>query len=283
MNFLFIGLNLIGALLIVLAGHIKSQHSKKKLKQPSDAKRDTSIFVHWTFLSLALAIIGTLLNIFAGELKSHQSQIQFKRDLDVTKTELIQKNQKIEELNNFILSSITGGDSYCYVQTPIDMSGFLNFSLVHVGKFPLYDVNVIIHDMSKRGELAQAMGIPTKGSFTRGELDELQKQRDLIGESIKLLEEDVISRHNWPSFPPGSIAMPFLRCRLPVDKQEQQYLVKIYARNGTITQPIRFIRVAGQWEMSMRVQKYDSLKLKFTELRNKLHPNVPLKETYAGE
>ena len=147
----------------------------------------------------------------------------------------------------------------------------------------MYDVNVIIHDMSKRSELVKAMGIPTKGTFTRDELDELQKHHDLLGESFKLLEQDVIFRHNWPSFPLGSIAMAIFRVRLPVDKQEQQYLVKIYARNGTITQPIRFLKVKGEWEMSTRVQKYDNVKLKFTELRNRLHPDVPLKGTYAGE
>lgn len=190
-------------------------------------------------------------------------------------------SREIKKLNNLILSSITGGDSYCYIETRFDMSGFVNFSLKHVGKFPLYDVDVIIHDISKRSELMKAMQIPR--TSTRQELNQLQKHRDLIGESIRVLQEDVILSSNWRSFPPGSMTMPFLRVRLPLDKQEQQYLVKIYARNGAITQPIKFLKVAGDWHMSTRVQNYDNVKLKFTELRNQLDPDVPLKETYAGE
>jgi amino acid transporter len=187
-----------------------------------------------------------------------------------------------ETFERKVQGNITGGDSYCYVETHFDMH-FYDFSLIHVGEFPLYDVNVEIHDMSKRSELMKARRIPTKGTFTRDELNELHKHRDLVGESFELLEQDVIFRHNWPSFPPGSITMPILRVKLPIEKQAQQYLVKIYARNGTITQPIRFLKVKGKWEMSTRVQKYDNVKLKFTELRNRLHPDVPLKETYAGE
>jgi hypothetical protein len=214
--------------------------------------------------------------ITKGELARTKAELYKRTD------DLLTKSGKIEQLNDFILSSITGGDSYCYVRSSLDMSGFVNFSLEHIGKFPLHNVGVVIHDLAKRSELAKVVGLPVQGSLTRVQLDELQKERDLIGESLSLLEKDVIFRHNWPSFPPGSIIIPFFRTKLPVNNEEQQYLVKISASNGTTTQPIRLRKIKGEWKTSTRVQKYDNLKLKFMELRSEIDPDVPLK-AYAGE
>lgn len=181
-----------------------------------------------------------------------------------------------------VQGNLIGGNSYCFVESHFDEHGVVNFSLKHEGEYPLYDLTVLIRDRSKFAELVKALGIHNK-NFTNDEWTQLQKKRDLIGEFIDVQKKAVIYQHTWPSLPPAAIVMPILRVNLPHNKDEQQYLVKIYARNGTITQPIKFLKVDGKWEMSTRIQKYNNLENKLIELSNRLHPKVPLEETYAGE
>jgi len=190
----------------------------------------------------------------------------------------IQSN-KFEDL---VRGQLTGGDSFCYIQTHFDSYGMVNFSLQQEGEYPLYDVNVIIRDITKRNELVEKLGIHDR-EFTDEEWKKLQKERDLVGEFLAIQNQSKIYSAQWPTLPPKAIVPAMLRIKLPIDKDEQKYLAKMYARNGTFTQPIIFRKVDGKWEMSMRVQKFVNAKTGVIELKNDLHPAVPLPEQYAGE
>jgi len=133
----FIALSIVGSLFAFIAGRYTTKDPKQGYKN--------------LFKPLLLFLVGTIFSITAGELNSHQSQAVLKKDLKALKTELGGKNDKIEELNKFILSSITGGDSYCFFQvgslSPDNSTGLL--VLNHKGQYPIHDIQVRIADMQK--------------------------------------------------------------------------------------------------------------------------------------
>lgn len=186
------------------------------------------------------------------------------------------------ELNEYTANAVTGGDSYCYLLTHFDFYGIVNWSLQHEGDYPLYDINVRIIDLTKRSKLFKKSPFNRPNLF-KEEWNKLQKGHDFIGEMLMAQRQSIIYTNQLPTLSPGAIVMPLVRFELPKNQDEQQYLVKIYARNGTITQPIKFRKVGGNWEMSMRVQKFDSKTRKIVELQKVLHPEVPLADVYAGE
>jgi hypothetical protein len=71
------------------------------------------MIMNW--LPYILIVVGAILPAVGGFWLSHISTREVKHELQTVKTELTTRNDKIQELNNFILSSITGGDSFCYV------------------------------------------------------------------------------------------------------------------------------------------------------------------------
>ena len=247
------------------------------------------------FLGIGIAGIGALWSAFQDR-ESQRGIIELQREIIDSQGEIVDSQRKsidsqrknielqreIIESQRQIIDNITGGDSYCYVEVALDPHGLRNFFIKHVGEYIVYDVTVIVYDQSKRKELAEEMGGFGHG-LTSEEYNRFIQERDVIGNAFTLIRRSEICKRTWPSLPPGSIAEPILRVELPDNKQEQRYLVKIYARNGIITQPIKFLKVNGKWEMSMRVQRHDNIKQETIELRNALHPDVPLEEGFAGE
>lgn len=227
-SFLFIGLTLIGSLLIVYAGHVKSQHSSEGPQKPSDDKRKKFTFLHWSFLSLMLAVIGTVLNIFAGELKSQHSQTKLKKDLFAVKKELNEKSQKIEELSNFILSNITGGDSFCYFA----ISGFSRDNsvglllLTHSGQYPLHQVEARIADLDK---LERVTPDSTIDDFLKEQ--EILQIGTLAPNFSKLFSKKVLLR----------------------GRTKLRWNIFITAQNGSLTQKLRMNLIKGRWQTATRV------------------------------
>jgi len=103
------------------------------------------------WLPYILIVIGVILSTLGGFWLSHISTRQLKHQLDTVKTELTTRNDKIQELNNFILSSITGGDSFCYLDIiPLrETKDKARLVVRHKGQYPLYDLNIIISDYDK--------------------------------------------------------------------------------------------------------------------------------------
>lgn len=181
-----------------------------------------------------------------------------KTDLALTRAELSKRNDqlmakssKIEELNAFTLSSVTGGDSYCYLLPMLDeMSGKERFLLKHEGKYPVYDVQVRIIDQTMLTQLPFDKLLP-KGDIPKVEWEKLLKKRDLWQES-NILRSQAETLVTLATLTPGTGF--FIEGRkIPEDAVKQEYLVQIFARNGKISQVIKHMKVGGHWKTSMRV------------------------------
>lgn len=204
-----------------------------------------------------------------------------KTDLSITREalykrtdELVAKNGRIEELNNFILSSVTGGDSYCYLLPMLDeISGTERFILKHEGKYPVYDIQVRIIDQTMLAQLPFDKLYP-KGSISKDEWEKITKKRDLWRE-FNILNSQAETLVDLATLTPGTtffIEGP----RIQESAQKQEYLIDIFARNGKISQVIKHMKVSGRWKTSMRVTLTGNEGKGARVVQEWLNPEVPL-------
>jgi hypothetical protein len=247
-----------------------------------------------TWVGIVLIAAGTIFTIFGQQvINDRSSSVISEKTTKIEKlanknielseevTSLAKKNA---EMNETLRKYVTGGEAYCFINTYFEVGhkdNLVSFSLAHKGSFPLYDVDLIVYDVSKRSDLTAKMKIHK--NHTEEEWATLQKERDVIGEFYAIRQQTIVFKHHFPTIAVGATFMPIYRFELPNDRNEQKYLVKIYARNGATTQPIHFLKVKDKWRMSMRVQQYDNEKHHVVELENDLDPDVSLSEDYAGE
>lgn len=52
-----------------------------------------------------------------------------------------------------ILDSVTGGDSYCYINPLTESSGWTTFMLMPMGDYPVYDISVKVLNLTKLTKL----------------------------------------------------------------------------------------------------------------------------------
>jgi hypothetical protein len=57
--------------------------------------------------------------------------------------------QRVAELNEYIASSITGGNSFAYIGFPLVAPSTYGLTIIHQGKYPLYDLGIRIVDLAK--------------------------------------------------------------------------------------------------------------------------------------
>ncbi|VBM56247.1 Uncharacterised protein [Burkholderia pseudomallei] len=127
------------------------------------------------------------------------------------------RNEKIIELSEKLRDAMTGGDSFCYGYPYMLSSGQFQWSFVHSGKEPLYDVQVRICDRRKRIHSA-SMNLQLGTLFP--------------------------GRAHSYGMQPGSIDV-----RTPV----QAFNLFFVARNGSWTQEIRWIEKPGVQATANRV------------------------------
>lgn len=165
--------------------------------------------------------------------------------------EIVDKSNKIEELNDFILSSVTGGDSYCYLLPMLDeMSGVDRFILKHEGKYPVYDIQIRILDKTMLAQLPFE-DLFTKESVSKEEWEKITKKRDLW-KDYNVLKSQAEKLVSLATLTPGA-GFIIEGKPLPESAETQEYLINIFARNGEISQVIKHVKVSGKWETSMRV------------------------------
>jgi len=136
----------------------------------------------------------------AREISKKASKIEELSEKNISLNEevasLAKKNANLnEELRNYV----SGGDSYCYIKTYFEVGHNDNsvaFSLEHIGKYPLYDVDVVIYDRTKRSELMKKLGFHKE--MKAGEWAEIQKTRDFFGEFEKIRQESILIKHHFP-------------------------------------------------------------------------------------
>lgn len=152
------------------------------------------------------------------------------REISNNQIALRQKSEEIAQLSNASLSSITGGDSYCYLSY-IQPGNANRLMLVvnHVGKYPLYDVNmriVDLHEFSKKIKSNQ---------YT---IDDIQKDKAIKIESMT----------------PEMTTMTFDELVLP-DSGEMELNVFITARNGYWIQNIKLKRINRELKQRTILEK----------------------------
>jgi len=128
-------------------------------------------------------------------------------------------------------AEITGGDGYCYVMLAFaGVENELPMLLVHnTSKYPAYDVQIRIYDLEKE----KAVKLPPSENVP---LQVIQQIQSLI---------------NVGNIPPGKIA--FLGGWRLTNNTKQGYNIFISARNRSVTQLLRLIRLNGRWVKAIKL------------------------------
>ena len=185
----------------------------------------------WVFLqenqyvggAVIVVLIGTLVSAF-GALVSGGERTKFE-------SELREKSDEIAELNRTIASSVTGGDSFCFLAIGVnDVTYEGDLFLAHRGEYPLYDISFGIVDLQKFDS--------AKETGQLGSMDLYRKE--FRGGNL----------HPNSGFSVGTLQLP--------NADEQDYNVFFIARNGHWTQELRFRRVAGRWKKATRVSWHNA-------------------------
>jgi hypothetical protein len=170
--------------------------------------------------SKTLVLIGTFIVAVGAFWAAGQA-----RKLEI---EVKAKDVKIKELNNYILSTITGGDSFCRLGLVSINSRNNRASLVAIptGEYPLYDVSFRIYDVEEFEKVTSQQPAEPSLDFYVGNI--------ASGITQKI----------------GDINLGY--------GNEKRYNVFIFARNGSYTQWIRLKRIGGEWVMATKVAKGDT-------------------------
>jgi hypothetical protein len=179
-------------------------------------------------LPMILVLLGAILGavgVFLATFRQNQEKVQSALQRAQFETELRAKSDEIAKLNHTIAESITGGDSYCYLQLGNANRNNALLAIIHQGNYPMYDVTVRIVDLD---EFEQNRGAPNLASA--------------LGKVVPI-----------GNLAPGQASMqgPII---LP-NRDILRYNIFISARNGMFTQLLRMLYVNGTWKSAMRVQK----------------------------
>lgn len=181
----------------------------------------------------SIALIGAVL-VALGAFWSASQSHKFE-------TEVKQKNEEIKKLNEYILSTVTGGNSFCVLNFLIDTSKNIRLAIVQKGEYPVYEVQMRIVDLQK-----------------------LEKE-DLSNLTLeKVLENDIIK--NIGNVSPGS---SYILGNVQFGKETRRdFNIFFMARNGAFTQLQRFRLVNDKWVSACRVIRnneiiYEKVDLEF--------------------
>lgn len=140
------------------------------------------------------------------------------------------KNEEIANLNRQIAQTITGGDSYCYVEFSHNAGFDYPFlKLIQVGDYPLYDISVVVRDLDDY---------------------EYRKEGNPTIEDLEKAEFSFPTRN----LSPGDQVNLY---RLPISASEtkKRYEIFIASRNGTVKEFVRLEKIQNKWKIAMKVQR----------------------------
>ncbi len=160
---------------------------------------------------------------------------------------LLDSSSEINQLSKQNIETVTGGDSFCYA---FIKASWPYFSVVHRGKYPLYDVNIRVVDVEKFETIRPPVS-PTAPKLTD---DEFQKA--LLGVTINIgtlfPNASIMARSSV--FPSG--AFPFS------SSGQQDFDIYFSARNGFWTEKLRWRRIKDKWVYAMRVERDENKTIK---------------------
>ncbi len=184
-----------------------------------------------------LAFAGFVLVAFAGLwAASHQGALE--RELRAKAEEIAELNKSVAEkseeivaLNRTIVSSVTGGDSFCYLDFTRTPAATTDLFLVHQGKYPLFDLTIRVVDVEKFKSIASGPGVTLQDVLQADAL------RQTVGTVIP--SSSITLSDRWP---------------LPASGRKD-YNVFFSARNGFFIQLIRLRRIDGVWKRALKVTR----------------------------
>lgn len=160
------------------------------------------------------------LGFWFGQWNRVKKQLRVDEGLTGIELQLAKMLQNLDEKTGNLLAHISGGDSFCHGAPMMNMPGHhdqILWTFIHVGQFPLYDVQVRIHDSR----------YPIFSTGTTLSLGTLFPGR----------------AHSFGGLP-GATAI-----RTPV----QSFNLFFVARNGSWTQEIRWMEKPGVFATANRV------------------------------
>ncbi len=220
-------------------------------KKALPGSRYCMVHQSWGFNAVAAIvsiIIGALLGLLFENVYRIYVPSRETREIEHLRKELSDKDNKIEELNKFILSSITGGDSFCYFSigsfSSDNSAGYL--ILTHKGKYAIHGIQARIDDKNSRRTV-------TSGASLEGFM-----------RTQKIL--------NIGTLYPG-----FNKVYRKLDlsgKNNIKWDIFFAASNGFSTQTLRLMLVDGHWVSATRVETYPDFKVIYEQV----DPNFPKDE-----
>jgi len=219
-----IALITIGTFIMALAGVIRSDESKKIIF------RKNFLFI---FAGVAFIGIGTFLNA--------TEQAKVENDLIIELKKNSKLNEKIAQISEKSLATITGGKSYIVVM-PTFMSKdreYVSLIVTSYGDYPLYDVKIDITDVDLSSEIENTFSLEEKNSKPGLVVSEIMKAtyNYTVGNKTqgqaKLIPYKFKLNHNGLN--------------------KRRFSINIFARNGIFNEQLRMKKIGNDWVSAYKV------------------------------
>ncbi len=201
----------------------------------------------------ALVFLGTALSIAGGfwasgqqAISQHENQ-QKSEEIVQAQKDLKLKSEEIVELNKQIVAAVTGGDSFAYIRLVFigraDTTPRL--TLIHQGKYPLYELDYRIVDLVKMEKENKHYS-----------LDDLTKDQKNIG-NIGPNQARVLDT-------------------VQIGSEPIRWNLFFGARNGFFVELLRMRRVGDEWKTAIRVDSRPTSGEEAKTLFKLVEPGYPL-------
>jgi hypothetical protein len=237
--------------------------------------------MHWLiWIGLVCIAFGTLLTIRGQQILSNRSSklLQDKSDTIANLSQQnIQLSSELKKINQEIAATVTGGDSFCYLEPEVAFGEIntLVFKLWNNGKYPVYDLNIKIWGESRSEKVDDAKIFKDifgtdKTIYNRQEWEKLSKEPDFITKikevekkSIEGMRNCLLVDKNIGTFSPKKtsnifdpVLLTYIIPKQPNFKNfNQVYSVNMNARNGEFNQIIKMDIKNGFFHLYSKVEK----------------------------
>lgn len=217
---------------------------------------NTEGFSQYFNTPMVIILIGTALTALGGAWAAFQN--------NKAQVDLVNKTEKIAQLNEKISALVTGGDTFPYIRVDITImdKNHFAFTLLSNGEAPLYDLTLSIYDQELAYETAET------------DLKRLKAEGKKMGlgsskESIKKVDIGNLSPNQ---------SRPVYDFMFPEKADERNFVVTIVARNGSFRQPIRIYRESDNFNIESEIQKDGKVLEKFVEKKRPSPFHLPKNE-----
>ena len=156
-------------------------------------------------------------------------------------------NAKLAEITEKSLANITGGDGYVYLLPEIfgDELTELKFFVVSIGKYPLYDVSIVVSDRDLYEKLER-------------DVPKWNTQEGIAYDRIELMK--AVNKSS-SEFSLGNLILGmgnFLPRRFDLNFNnllERRFDILLFARNGVSNQKITYKKIDDKWTYASKVTR----------------------------